>query len=157
MSGFKGQWEYSVDIKGRVALPAKLRRAIKPEANNRLTVTRGFESCLYVFPAYEWENVESQLRGLNTYQKESRAFIRTLLGWADDITLDGQGRMALSKRLMDFANISEKVLVIGTLEKIELWDPATFDKQESDQTVEYERLAELVMGGNAGGDSRTLE
>ena len=157
MSGFKGQWEYSVDAKGRVALPAKLRRAIRPDANNRLTVTRGFEPCLYVFPAYEWENVESQLRGLNTYVKESRTFIRTLLGWADDITLDGQGRMALSKRLMDFANITDKVLVIGTLEKIELWDPETLERQESDQTIEYERLAELVMGGDSMGRSQVLE
>jgi len=157
MSGFKGQWEYSVDAKGRVALPAKLRRSILPEANNRLTVTRGFEPCLYVFPAYEWENVESQLRNLNTYMRESRAFIRTILGWADDVTLDGQGRMALSKRLMDFANITEKVLVIGTLERIELWDPETFDRQEADQTIEYEQLAELVMGGDAKGRPQTLE
>jgi len=157
MSGFKGQWEYSVDAKGRVALPAKLRRSIRPEANSSLTVTRGFEPCLYVFPAYEWENVESQLRELNTYMKESRAFIRTILGWADDVTLDGQGRMALSKRLMDFANITEKVLIIGTLERIELWDPATFDRQESDQTIEYEQLAELVMGGGSGGRPELLE
>ena len=157
MSGFKGQWEYSVDAKGRVALPAKLRRSIRPEANNRLTVTRGFEPCLYVFPAYEWENVETQLRGLNTYMKEARAFIRTILGWADEITLDGQGRMALSKRLMDFANISEKVLIIGTLERIELWDPDTFDRQEADQTIEYEQLAELVMGGKAAGRPNMLE
>ncbi|MGA7305931.1 MAG: division/cell wall cluster transcriptional repressor MraZ [Rhodothermales bacterium] len=157
MSGFKGQWEYSVDDKGRVALPAKLRRSILPEANNRLTVTRGFEPCLYVFPAYEWENVESQLRGLNTYMKESRAFIRTILGWADDVTLDGQGRMALSKRHMDFANIAEKVLVIGTLERIELWDPETFDRQEADQTIEYEQLAELVLGGDATDRPKMLE
>lgn len=157
MSGFKGQWEYSVDTKGRVALPVKLRRSIRPDANNRLTVTRGFEPCLYAFPAYEWENVESQLRGLNTYMKESRAFIRTILGWADDVTLDGQGRMALSKRLMDFAGISEKVLIIGTLERIELWDPETFDKQETDQTIEYDQLAELVMGSASKDHPQLLE
>lgn len=157
MSGFKGQWEYSVDSKGRVALPAKLRRAIRPEADGRLTVTRGFESCLYVFPSYEWGRVETQLRDLNTYMRESRAFIRTILGWADDVTLDGQGRIALSKRLMDFANITEKVIVIGTLERIELWDPDTLDKQESDQTIEYEQLAELVMGNDTKGRPQMLE
>jgi MraZ protein len=94
---------------------------------------------------------------LNTYKKESRAFIRTILGWADDVTLDGQGRMALSKRLMDFAGISEKVLIIGTLERIELWDPETFNRQETDQTIEYEQLAELVMGGDTNDHPQLLE
>ncbi len=147
MAGFKGQWDYAVDSKGRLALPAKLRRAIRPEANNSLTITRGFEGCLYAYPAYEWERVEEQLSALNTYRRKSRALIRTILRWADDVTLDGQGRLAIGKRHMDFAGITDRVLIIGTLERIELWDPEVFAQQQTENDFEYEDLAELVMGG----------
>ena len=147
MAGLKGQWEYSVDAKGRLALPAKLRRAIRPEANNSLTITRGFEPCLYAYPSYEWEKVEEQLAGLNSYRRESRSLIRTLLGWADDATLDGQGRIALSKRHIEFAGISDRVLVLGALDRIEIWSPERFEEQQERQPFAYEDLAEFVLGG----------
>jgi len=147
MAGFKGLWEYSVDSKGRLALPAKLRRAIRPEANNSLTITRGFEPCLYAYPAYEWERVEAQLGALNTYRREARSLIRTILGWADDATLDGQGRIALSKRHIEFAGITDRVLVIGALDRIEIWAPDRFEQQETEEPLSYEDLAEFVLGG----------
>lgn len=147
MAGLKGQWEYSVDAKGRLALPAKLRRSIKPEGNDALTVTRGFEPCLYVYPSYEWEKVESQLGELNTFQKKARTVMRTLLRWADDVTLDGQGRIALSKRHLDFAGITDRVIIVGMLDRIEIWSPEKFDEMDESQPFSYDDLAESVLGG----------
>lgn len=147
MAGLKGQWEYSVDAKGRLALPAKLRRAIKPEANDMLTVTRGFEPCLYVYPFYEWEKVEHQLGELNTYKKTSRTLMRTLLRWADDVSLDGQGRIALSRRHLDFAGITDKVVIVGMLDRIEIWAPDRFEAENEGQPHGYDDLAEVVLGG----------
>jgi MraZ protein len=147
MAGLKGQWEYSVDRKGRLALPAKLRRAIKPEGNDVLTVTRGFEPCLYVYPSYEWEKVEDQLSELNTYRKESRTLMRTLLRWADDVTLDAQGRIALSKRHLEFAGIEDKVVIVGMLDRIEIWAPERFEAENQAQPHAYDDLAEVVLGG----------
>jgi len=149
MAGLKGQWEYSVDSKGRIALPAKLRRAIKPEANDALTVTRGFEPCLLAYPSTEWEKVENQLGGLNTSRRESRSLMRTLLRWADDVSLDAQGRMALSKRHLDFAGITDRVIIVGMLDRIEIWSPDKFDEINEDQAFAYDDLAEVVLGGGS--------
>lgn len=148
MAGLKGQWDYAVDAKGRLALPAKLRRAIRPEANDVLTVTRGFEPCLYAYPSYEWENVERQLGQLNSYQRDSRSLIRTLLGWADDATIDGQGRIGLSKRHLDFAGITDRVVIVGALDRIEIWSPERLEQEISGQPFQYDDLAEFVLGGS---------
>jgi len=154
MAGLKGRWEYSVDAKGRLALPAKLRRAIRPEANDSLTITRGFEPCLYAYPSYEWERVEKQLSELNSYQRQTRALIRTILGWADDVSLDAQGRIALSKQHLDFAGITDRVIIVGALERIEIWAPERFEQEIDNQPFAYDDLAEFVLGGSpppAGG------
>lgn len=148
MAGLKGQWEYAVDAKGRLALPAKLRRAIRPEANDVLTITRGFEPCLYAYPSYEWENVETQLSGLNAYQRDSRSLIRTFLGWADDVTIDGKGRIALSKRHLDFAGITDRVIIVGALNRIEIWSPEHLQQEIAGQSFAYDDLAEFVLGGS---------
>lgn len=149
MAGLKGQWEYSVDSKGRLALPAKLRRAIRPEANDALTITRGFEPCLYAYPSYEWERVESQVSQLNSYRKEVRSLIRVLLGWADDATMDGQGRIALSKRHLDFAGITDSVVIVGAYDRIEIWSPERYEQEMAKQSFAYDDLAEFVLGGGA--------
>lgn len=148
MAGLKGQWDYTVDSKGRFALPAKLRRSIRPEANDVLTITRGFEPCLYAYPSYEWENVERLLSELNMYQRDSRSLVRTFLGWADDATIDGQGRIALSKRHLDFAGITDRVTIVGTLNRIEIWSPEHLQKEIAGQTFAFDDLAEFMLGGS---------
>ncbi len=148
MTGFKGQAAYSVDTKGRVAIPAKMRSALNPEAKNTFTITRGFEKCVFLYPLDHWAEMENEMRGLNMYNRESRNFLRTILMWADEVTLDGQGRVTLSKSLMEFAGISPggSALIIGALDHIEIWDPDTFDRYVSDHVDEYDSLAERVMG-----------
>jgi MraZ protein len=146
MAGFKGCWEYSVDAKGRVALPAKLRRVVRPEANNAFTVTRGIDTCLYVYPAYIWEQIENQFRRLNPYRRDARNFMRVFLSWAEDVTLDSQGRIPLSKRLLEFSSITDKALIIGSLDVIEIWDPEEHAKHEKKLDIDYSELAESVMG-----------
>ncbi len=148
MAGLKGQWEYAVDAKGRLALPAKLRRAIRPEAHDVLVITRGFEPCLFAYPSYEWEGVEAQLARLNAYQRDSRRLIRTLLGWADDSTIDRQGRIALSKRHLEFAAITDRAIIIGALDRIEIWSPERFEQEIAGQPLAYDDLAEFVLGSS---------
>ena len=147
MAGFKGRWDYSVDAKGRVALPAKVRRVVRPEANNSFTVTRGIDTCLYVYPSYIWDRIESQFRRLNPYQRNARNFMRVWMSWAEDVTLDSQGRIPLSKRLMEFSSISDRVVIIGNLDVIEIWDPDEHAKHELAVDIDYSELAESVMGG----------
>lgn len=79
MAGFKGQAEYSVDSKGRVAVPAKMRSVLKPEAKSTFTLTRGFEKCIFGYPQDRWEEMENDMSALNTYVTKSRDFIRGIL------------------------------------------------------------------------------
>ena len=146
MAGFKGQAEYSVDSKGRLAIPAKMRNVLSPDAKGTFTITRGFENCIFLYPLDQWNEIETQMRELNAYSRESRHFVRNILMWADEVTLDAQGRIGIPKPLMELAGIEDKALVIGSLDYIEIWNPASFQEYLSSQEDDYETLAERVMG-----------
>lgn len=146
MAGFKGQAEYSVDSKGRVAIPAKMRNALNPEAKSTFTVTRGFEKCISLYALDHWEQVEQELSELNTYRSQARHFVRLVMMWAEEVSLDAQGRIGLPKQLLEFAGIQDRALIIGSLNHIEIWNPDTFEHHLAEQTEGYEDLAERVMG-----------
>ena len=136
---------YSVDAKGRVNLPAKLRKYVSPENNDAFVVTRGFEKCLFVYPVDEWNKLEQNLRNLSAYDPEHRRFIRTILELAQESQLDSQARLSLPQELREYASIKNEVRIIGTLDKIELWDPKIYDEYKSTQPESYESIAAKVM------------
>ena len=107
MAAFKGQAEYSVDSKGRLAIPAKMRSALNPEAKNTFTLTRGFEKSIFAYSLDHWERVEEELSDLNMYRKEARNLVRMVMMWAEEVSLDAQGRISLPRSLMDFAGMLE--------------------------------------------------
>ncbi|MXW63417.1 MAG: division/cell wall cluster transcriptional repressor MraZ [Bacteroidetes bacterium SB0662_bin_6] len=144
MASFKGQAEYSVDSKGRVAIPARMRNALNPDANNSFTITRGFEQCILLFPLDEWAKREAEIARLNTYRSEARSFVRTIMRWADEVTLDGQGRIVVPKNLISFAGLKDAVLIIGVLDRIEIWNPDVFAAQ-AEQEAEYSEVAERIF------------
>ena len=144
MASFKGQAEYSVDSKGRVAIPARMRNALNPDANNGFTITRGFEQCILLFPLDEWAKREAEIARLNTYRSEARSFVRTIMRWADEVTLDGQGRIVVPKNLISFAGLKDAVLIIGVLDRIEIWNPDVFAAQ-AEQEADYSEVAERIF------------
>lgn len=146
MAFFKGQAEYSVDSKGRVAIPAKMRNTLSPEADGTFTITRGFEDCIFLYPKDRWSAMEQEIAGLNMYSRETRDFVRIIMRWAEEVTLDGQGRISIPKPLVEFGNISDRALIIGALDHIEIWDPSAFDTYLNEEPEDYETLAERVMG-----------
>ncbi len=145
MSSFKGSYSYAVDEKGRVNLPAKLRKYLSPESNDTFVVTRGFEKCLFVYPVDEWNRLEQNLRNLSSYDPEHRRFIRTLLELASECQLDAQARLSIPQELREYASIGDEVRIIGTLDKIELWDPKVYNDYKSSQPESYEDIASRVM------------
>jgi MraZ protein len=145
MSSFKGSYTYAVDEKGRVSLPAKLRKYVSPEANETFVVTRGFEKCLFVYPVDEWNKLEGALRNLSSYDPEHRRFIRVLLELASESQLDSQARLSIPQELRDYAEIKDEVRIIGTLDKIELWNPKVYDEYKVSQPEPYENIAARVM------------
>lgn len=146
MARFKGQAEYSVDSKGRTAIPAKMRLALSPDAQGTFTLTKGFEPCIYVYPLDQWKIKEDEYGRLNTNNRDARHLVRMILMWAEEVSLDGQGRISLPKALSDYAGIGDKVLIIGAMDRIELWNPERFADYLQDHTDDQETLAEKVMG-----------
>jgi|SRR5699024_2188728 len=149
MSGFKGQYQHSVDKKGRVSLPAKLRKNLNPDAKESFTILRGLEKCLYIYPADEWQKVEDRLAKINSFSKEGRTVKRNFLRFAEDFTLDKQNRVPLSQSLCEWAGIDGQAVFIGSGERIEVWSPQKLEEMDAELSNEsYQELFERVMGDN---------
>jgi MraZ protein len=150
---FKGQYEHSIDAKGRVAFPAKLRKSLNPAAQERFTVVRGQEPCLYLYPEDEWENVEAKLSRINNFTKKGRLAKRNFLRYAEDVSLDKQNRVALPSDLMEYASIDGKAVFLGMGEYIEVWDPDKLEQIDSALDDDaFEEIFEQVMGNEPEND-----
>lgn len=145
MSFFKGQETYSIDNKGRVNIPAKMRKSMSPEANDTFVVTRGTENCIVAYPLDEWKKYEEKLQNLNQFDEKNRFFLRTILMWSEEVGLDAQQRVTLPKKLIDFAQIDSKTTIVGMVDRIEFWNPENFEKYLSSSTESYESVAAMVM------------
>lgn len=145
MPGFKGQALYKVDSKSRVAIPAKMRSALNPEAMSTFTITRGFEQCIYLYPLDRWSAMESKIAALSPYDHHARAFTRLIMMWAEEATLDTQGRVTLPKSLAQYAGIRQHAFILGSLDKVEIWNQHTFQAYLEAQTEDFETLAQRAM------------
>ncbi len=147
MAGFKGKYSYSIDDKGRISIPAKLRKNLSDAANNSFVVTRGLDGCLFLYPLDIWLLREKELEErLNTYDPEERKFLRSLIVWANDVPLDKQMRVMIPHELLKFAGITSAVVMLGTLDKIEIWNPEKFEAYMGEVEPHYESIAAKVMG-----------
>ena len=132
-SSFTGEYNYSLDDKNRVNIPAKFRRALGPESRT-FVVTRGFDECLILYPSMEWKRVEEQLVRLSSLKVRDRGFIRSIVRHATYIQFDTQGRISIPDNLVKYSYINKKVTIIGMINKIELWDPEILSKSDSEST-----------------------
>ena len=151
VAGFKGQAENTIDGKGRVPVPAKMRKAVSPDAKDTFVATRGEGQFVALYPLDYWEQeIESGVARLNNFDPKDREFIRRLYRWAEEVTMDSQGRIALPKPLAAFADLKagSKARIIGTYDCLEVWDPEVHDRHEEVQEeFPYADLAKSVMGG----------
>lgn len=145
MAFFKGQEFYSIDSKGRVNIPAKMRKSLSPEANDTFVLTRGVDKCIVAYPFDEWRKYEEKFEKLNQYEEKNRYFLRLLLMWSEEVKLDAQQRISIPKQLIDFAEIEGKVAIIGMIDHIEIWNPDKFNEYLSSKEESYEQVAEKVM------------
>jgi MraZ protein len=146
MSSFKGSDTYTVDAKGRVSIPAKMRKNLEPAASLTFVVTRGLEKCLYAYPLDEWGHLEETIKSMSQSSEGDRFFVRMLMQWSEEVHLDTQFRLLLPRSLMEFSEIEHEVFFIGVLDHIELWNPTNFRKYIESKKDTYEKVAEQVMG-----------
>ena len=142
---FKGQFTYSVDSKGRVSIPSKLRKFISSEANDTIVMTTGTVKCIDIYPLDEWQKFEARLDTLNTFLPKDSRFIRILLQNASEDTLDSQSRILIPQNLLEYAKIEKEVLILGVHKKIEFWNPKIYAEYLEEFPETYEQIAAQVM------------
>lgn len=143
---FLGSAKYSIDAKGRVSIPSRMRKNVNPEADGAFVMTRGIEKCIEVHPKDQWQkSVETKLNMLNTFNKKNVAFMRMYLEKAAEDKFDSQSRLLIPQNLIDHAGIKKDVLIIGMNKHIELWDPEEYEKYITSQDSSFEELASEVM------------
>jgi MraZ protein len=148
VSIFKGEYEHALDAKGRVAFPAKLRKYINPAVQDRFTLVKGLEQCLYLYPEDKWLEVEEKLNQISSFSSEGRMVKRQFLRYAEDISLDNQNRIGLSPKMIELAAMDAKVTFIGAGDRVELWAPEVLDSQTNNVSDEdMQALFEKVLGG----------
>ena len=114
---FMGEYNHTVDTKGRLIIPSKFREQLGEE----FIVTKGLDGCLFVFPQNEWQAFEEKLRTLPLTQKGARQFTRFFVAGATPCELDKQGRILLPATLREFAGLDKDVVLAGMLNRIEIW------------------------------------
>lgn len=143
---FLGSFYYSIDNKGRVSIPAKLRKYVNPEANDSFVLTRGTSQCIDVYPLDQWkEKIESKINKLNTFDPKQAMFLRMFLQEASEDTLDSQSRLLVPKNLIQYAGIEKEVLIMGVGKKIEIWNPDKYNQIIGDNEGSFEEIAKEVM------------
>ena len=142
---FRGQFTYSVDSKGRVSIPAKLRKHISSEANDTFIMTQGTATCIDLYPLDQWQQFEQKLLNLNPFKPNEAKFIRMISQYASEDTLDSQSRLLIPQNLLQYAKIDKDVLILGALKKIELWNPQVYADYLTQSSETYEQIAAEVM------------
>ena len=149
LNTFTGEFSYTVDAKGRVNIPSKFRKVLSVDNEDTFVITRGMDPCVWVYPIVVWQNIENDLKNLSSLSAINRTFVRNTVRYATPLTYDGQGRIQLTTNLINYADLDKKTLIIGMVNKIEIWNPdrlKEIDKKNMkiDSTA-YDDLAEKII------------
>lgn len=146
MSYLTGEFECKLDAKGRMMIPAGLKKKL-PEADSEgLVINRGFKKYLVIYTKKEWDKKLDELNKLNQYESKNIAFIRYFTRGASELSLDTIGRVNLPQLLLDYADIKGDVVLTCQINKIEVWDKKAYDGMIDAEPMDFAALAEEVMG-----------
>ncbi len=143
---FIGSFKYSMDAKGRIAIPAKLRKSLSPEANETFIMTRGTAKCIDIYPLDMWNELTAErLNALSTFNSKEAMFLRLFLNQAAEDKLDSQSRLLIPKSLIEYAEIDKEVFILGAIKKIEIWNPKIYEEYIKENEKLFEQIANEVM------------
>lgn len=157
MTDFVGEYEATLDVKGRFLLPGALKKQL-PKGENSFIISRGFEKCLNLYPLSVWDNLIKRLSKLNDFDPKVRKFKLWLLGGATEVELDTAGRMLLPPSLKEYAGLSKDIVLASNLDKINIWDAGKYKQFFEDFSSEqFSSLAADVMGVDDNSDGLVIK
>jgi MraZ protein len=148
MTSFHGKYYYSLDPKGRIVIPAPLREVILSTYNNsKLYITNAdFDKCLQVYPVDEWAKLQDKVRSLPKSDEAVKYFMRRVIASATECELDKQGRILIPYELRVDAGITSDIVMVGLLDKIELWDKSAWDAVTNPEKVDAKAFSATLAG-----------
>jgi MraZ protein len=149
MTSIYGTEKYVIDKKGRLSIPASMRRvASRKKPITDFHLVAGFEGCLALYPRDQWSRVEERLQQLPLGGRDARAFTRKLLKDSSRVTVDRQGRITIPSALMGRAGLGKEAVLLGQVGRIEIWNPDRLETVLDMPEGQFETLAEKVLGGS---------
>ena len=133
-----GEYEHSVDTKGRVIMPSKLRE----DMGEKFIITKGLDGCLFGFSKNEWQNFEEKLKTLPLTNKNARDFVRFFLSGAIECEIDRQGRFLIASNLREYAHMEKDIVIIGVVTRLEIWAKDKWKEYNSDKNISADEIAE---------------
>lgn len=148
MIGFLGEYESTLDNKGRFLLPAGFRKQMPDDSSTRFVINRGFEKCLSLFPIKSWEPIYAEISKLNDFDPKVREFRRYFLNGATIMEIDTAGRLLIPQNLKEHAGLEKDIVLVSAVNKIEIWDKVKYQQFfESFSPETFSGLAQQVMSG----------
>lgn len=151
MISFLGEYESTIDAKGRFLLPSAFRKQLPKNDESQFVINRGFEKCLTLYPLKTWEPIFANISKLNDFDPKVRAFRRNFLNGATPVEIDSAGRLLLPKNLMQYASLEKDIVLVSALNKIEIWDKKSYDELVVAMNAEdFSKIADEVMNPKQG-------
>jgi transcriptional regulator MraZ len=138
----KGHYVNSINEKGRLSIPSKFRDVLRDLGASYLIVTKSIDHCLLAFAPDDWERMEKLASGLSMMKKEDIWFKRHLVGSAEECLIDAQGRILIPAGLRDYADLKKKCLLVGIIDRLEIWDQDTYNKSMKEALEDSEKMRE---------------
>lgn len=137
---FMGEYQHTIDTKGRLIVPAKLREQL----GEKFIVTRGMDGCLFGYPLSEWEQLENKLNEMPLSQKDARLFVRYFYSAATECVIDKQGRINLPQNLRTHASLLKNCVLVGVANRIEIWDEERWNTFAKEAEENFDEIAEKM-------------
>jgi len=142
---FYGEYQHSIDRKGRLILPSKFREAAKANFIEKFFITKGLDKCLFMFAEDEWKTQEQKFKAMPFTKQEVRKFNRIYFSGAVDVIPDKQGRILVPQYLKEFAGIKRDVVIIGVSNRIEIWSKDIWNEFYTTYRDTFEDIAEKLI------------
>lgn len=145
-----GTYECKADVKGRVMVPAPLKKQLAPVMGDGFVVKRAvFQACLEMYPMKEWDALMQKMGELNRFNRKNNDFIRKFTAGVKVVELDATGRLLIPKDLLSFAGINKELVISSAINIVEIWDKDKYEQAVDDAADDFADLAEEVMGNKS--------